>query len=136
MERDRNLQISEPIKRIFRNPAYLGARLFLAGITAGGFSGCAAGSGSEAKCPATIAEVSLLMGGSPENWKDVDGVKGAWVFKSNIPQNLGFHKPGRLGIVESANSQFSRETVATHAWYVCPSSIGTSNLTPVPTSAK
>ena len=133
MERDWNFPTSEPIKRVFRNPAYLGARLFLAGLTIGGVSACAPRGSENVVCPNSIADVSFLVGGSPENWKTVPEVKGAWVFKSDTPQVLHRAQPGRLGVVTSrSENAYNKNDFVTSAWYVCPESAGTPMLTPTP----
>lgn len=98
----------------------VGTRMVFAGLVIGG-TACTAPRGSESlKCPSNIAEVSRLVGGNPEKWREVKDVKGAWVFQSETEQRLEGTNLGRLGTPLESRVSMLYSVNTGEAWYVCP----------------
>ena len=123
---------SNPVKRIFRNPAYIGVRMLFAGITVSGVTGCDSMSSSStpdstrlnSACPTTISEVVYQTGGNPQNWKEIEGIKNTWIFESHEESaTLSAPKIGRLDTEKRGQIirglAYERSDVK-KAWYVCP----------------
>lgn len=139
---------SNPVQRIFRNPTYIGVRMLFAGIAFGGITGCDSISSPSIpgstrlnpSCPTTIAEVVYQTGGNPQNWKEIEGIKNAWIFESPESATLSTPQVGRLDTENQGqlirNMLYERRDVK-KAWYVCVESLEKpnntlSNLLPVP----
>lgn len=136
-------QLFNPVQKIFRNPAYIGVRMLLAGIAVGGVVGCGSRGGefgdntfsaaqyrtSSPKidsCPTTIAEVSLVAGGNPRNWKALEGLGNAWVFETQEGEVLTGAYKGRVDTEGSGPLLYGhRQFSVKKAWYVCSDALTT-----------
>ena len=95
-------------------------RLALAAVMLGG-SACGTVTGKDAsKCPTTIPEVSRQVGGSPEDWKAIADMQGAWIFRSTVEQTLDGPSIGRLDTMGTGRLYSGYYRPARAAWYVCP----------------
>jgi len=109
------------LRRILRDPV----SMLLAGAVAVGTIACRGGeaqasSALKPKCPTTAAELSYLVGGDPENWKPIEGIKGSWRFKSDVQQVLNGTRLGRVDTAIGGRINPIAFREATEAWYVCP----------------
>lgn len=129
-----------PLARIFRDPKYLGARLFLATIIAGG-TACTsetAAKTSQLRCPETPTEVSYLVGGDPRNWKLEPFIKGAWFYEGSDDSTVLYGAPvGRIDVPNQGRIARGTGMRSRNAWYVCPESLKLpeQDSTPIPTPA-